>query len=49
LRGKNPLKRVISPQTPLFLNFLVKVFGERGVLGEREPFFQKGFLSPKYF
>jgi len=27
--------------------FIVKVFGERGVIGEREPFFQKGFLSPK--
>jgi len=24
LRGKNPLKRVVSPQTPLFPNFLTK-------------------------
>jgi len=49
--GKKPLcPRVISPQTPLFPNFLtltsieytgfvVKVFGKRGVKGEREPFF----------
>jgi len=29
---------------------VVKVFGKRGVKGEREAFFQKGFLSPiKYF
>jgi len=49
--GKKPLcPRVISPQTPLFPNFLtltsieytgfvVKVFGKRGVKGERETFF----------
>jgi len=66
--GNNPLKRVVSPQTPLFPNFLtknssqsipfykrvysdycweLKFFGKRGVIGEREPFFKKGFLSPK--
>jgi len=41
--GKNPLKRVVSPQTPLFL--IVKVFGKRGV---KPPLF-KPFIKDEEF
>jgi len=42
--SNSPFPKLFNYQQYLFI---VKVFVERGVIGEREPFFQKGFLSPK--